>query len=321
MARAKMTQAQKRAAKSARIYAELRRARLQFGEVFEDLDDIEFDVANDENRRASAAAEREVLLRQQAVKVAAGIASENRARQQQNERKEEKEEKHHPPPTVSRYTRVGVAPDLPKPFNKGLFARVKIPAKIICAQYGGRIVTEAEADAGDSKYLTTDDAGNIWDGDPKTGNAGIAVFANDNRNRFGYNAQLVTYKGKVAIQADRDIEPGEEILVDYGPNYWSEQAPKAAQKKAQKKADRLPIKKAAPKLVAKNPLRLKLVKRGPRMGWDDAGVRRPAWKIAQDRMIERKFGGSIPRWKAHRAQQRKDQRARKKARENANIAV
>jgi len=61
----------------------------------------------------------------------------------------------------------------------------------------------------------------------------LARFANDARGLtrtpgLRNNALYAIKKGKPYIQATRNIKPGEEIFVSYGPDYWKEHAEEVA---------------------------------------------------------------------------------------------
>ena len=61
----------------------------------------------------------------------------------------------------------------------------------------------------------------------------LARYANDARGLtripgLRNNALYAIRKGQPFIQATRDIKPGEEIFVYYGPDYWKEHAEEVA---------------------------------------------------------------------------------------------
>jgi hypothetical protein len=283
-------------------------------DVFGDLDDI-IDVEMDVNQMAAA----------HAVSASLAASYPGEEKQEEKEEKEEKEEERRPPPKKNGIVRVKPAHDLPGKRNKGLYAMRKITNGTVVARYGGEKISEAESDNVDPAYLITDDHNQIWNGDPATGRADIGVFANDNRHRFNYNVEYQTADGPdggIVLVAKGDINKGVEILVDYGAPYWQAAAervqPKrkrpAARPAARPKGAKRPAARpkgakqpaAQPKRAGRPP------RQGPRMARNAQGESVPAWKIAQQRRIDKHFGGSTERWKEHRRLARARQRAQRR---------
>lgn len=109
--------------------------------------------------------------------------------------------------------------------GKGLFTERLIPSGTQIVEYKGRITTwkevsEKEVDNGYLLYVTRN---HVINARPYT--KALGRYANDAKG-FGKikgirnNSIYVTVKKQVFIEATRDIQPGEEILVDYGKDYW-----------------------------------------------------------------------------------------------------
>jgi hypothetical protein len=252
-------------------------------------------------------------------------------------------------PAANEWVRIKEVADLDAPFNRGLFAEKFIPEGTVFAPYKGKRISDEEAETSRSLYLTRDEDGNTWDGDPTRG-GGLAVYANDNRNRFKHNAQLITENGKVHLQVkvgSNGIRPGEEILIAYGPEYWaarhneekeeakiyemSEQdriieflgggdplLPRARYKvprelRAEFEAQQVAPKAVAAKIQAK-PVKAAPRKRAVRMCWDDeVGARIPCWKLQEKKRIARSFGGDRAAYLRDKAQQKRLARERRRA--------
>lgn len=109
--------------------------------------------------------------------------------------------------------------------GKGLFTRVLIPRNSIIVQYKGRLSTwkEVQHDNGSNGYLYYVNRNLVIDARPYK--KAKARYANDARgtrkiNGVRNNAVYIEKDSKVFIQASKDIQPGEEILVNYGKEYW-----------------------------------------------------------------------------------------------------
>lgn len=106
--------------------------------------------------------------------------------------------------------------------GKGLFTGAFIPAGTNIAEYMGRIIRWKEATA-DNAYIFYVNRDHVIDA--RRYRAALARYANDAKGICRVkgkrnNAQYVQEGLSVFIQATRDIEKGEEILVGYGKEYW-----------------------------------------------------------------------------------------------------
>jgi len=98
----------------------------------------------------------------------------------------------------------------------GLFATRPIKKKARIAEYKGPILdqkTAERAEARGNRYLFEVSKHRTIDGTPR-GN--LARYANHSCNP---NCEPVTWRGRIFIRALRAIEPGEEIVYDYGIDY------------------------------------------------------------------------------------------------------
>lgn len=100
--------------------------------------------------------------------------------------------------------------------GKGLFAGEKIKKDAFIAEYTGRKITTAEADASKSRYIFELDDDWSIDGVPELN---IAGYINHSCEP---NAEADTVGGHIFISALRDIAAGEEITMDYGKEYYDE---------------------------------------------------------------------------------------------------
>jgi hypothetical protein len=96
----------------------------------------------------------------------------------------------------------------------GLFATGPFKKGEFIAQYWGRKLTEAQADAADNKYLF--ELNSKWTIDGAT-RRNTARYINHSCRP---NGQIDITGGKILIRAKRKIEPGEEITYNYGKNYF-----------------------------------------------------------------------------------------------------
>jgi len=110
--------------------------------------------------------------------------------------------------------------------GKGLFTRDVIAKGSFIIEYKGEITTWKKVQEGKefNGYVYYVNRNHVIDALP--GDAGLARYANDARGLvrmpgIDNNAQYVTRGKQVFIQALRGIDPGEEILVAYGKEYWS----------------------------------------------------------------------------------------------------
>ena len=110
--------------------------------------------------------------------------------------------------------------------GKGLFTKRLIPKGMRITEYKGEIVTlkEIERMSDDRNgyvfYFNKQYCIDAW----KT-KRGVAHFANDANGimrieRVKNNSEYVTEKRRCYIEATRNIQPGSEVLVGYGGDYW-----------------------------------------------------------------------------------------------------
>lgn len=109
--------------------------------------------------------------------------------------------------------------------GKGLFARVFIPSGTRIVEYKGKVTTWKEVDDNDGNngyiyYVKRHHVINAA-GYPSA----LARYANDARGLqrvkgISNNAEYVEDGLRVYIEANKDILPGQEILVEYGKEYW-----------------------------------------------------------------------------------------------------
>jgi SET domain-containing protein len=109
--------------------------------------------------------------------------------------------------------------------GKGLFTTVDIPkGKRIVEYKGTRTVwAEVEDDDGKNGYIFYINSKNVIDALPHKNAFGR--YANDARgitrvDGIRNNAQYIIEKGRCYIDAMKNIEAGEEILVSYSADYW-----------------------------------------------------------------------------------------------------
>ena len=109
--------------------------------------------------------------------------------------------------------------------GKGLFAKTFIPKGTRIVEYKGKISTwkDVEHDDGKNPYIFYVKRDHVIDA--RSYKKALARYANDARGLTRVkgvrnNSTYETSKGKVYIRATRDIAEGEEILVEYGKEYW-----------------------------------------------------------------------------------------------------
>jgi SET domain-containing protein len=109
--------------------------------------------------------------------------------------------------------------------GKGLFARAFIPRGSRIVEYKGKITTWKEVDDNDGNngYIYYVKRNHVIDaaGHPNA----MARYANDARGLqrvkgVSNNSEYVEEGLRVYIESRKDIQPGEEILVEYGKEYW-----------------------------------------------------------------------------------------------------
>ncbi|HZP74819.1 MAG TPA: SET domain-containing protein [Pseudolabrys sp.] len=99
----------------------------------------------------------------------------------------------------------------------GLFATALIKKRAFIVEYRGPRIDNDEAQRRENrgnKYLYEINSKVTVDGTPRYN---IARYANHSCRP---NAESDTIKGKIIIRAIRDIQPGEEIVYDYGTDYF-----------------------------------------------------------------------------------------------------
>jgi SET domain-containing protein len=96
----------------------------------------------------------------------------------------------------------------------GLFATGPFKKGEFIAQYWGRKLTDAQADAVDNKYLF--ELNSKWTVDGST-RRNTARYINHSCRP---NGKIDIAGGRILIRAKRKIEPGEEITYNYGINYF-----------------------------------------------------------------------------------------------------
>lgn len=111
--------------------------------------------------------------------------------------------------------------------GKGLFTKKFIPKGTRIAEYTGRITTwkdvEDKDSVGENMYIFYVTRNRVIDAAPYK--KVLARYANDARGLtrvkgITNNAEYEIEKGRVFIDAKKDIPAGGEIFVDYGREYW-----------------------------------------------------------------------------------------------------
>ena len=109
--------------------------------------------------------------------------------------------------------------------GKGLFTKKFIPKGTRIVEYKGRIGTwrEASSNGHSSRYVLYVKRDHVIDAEPYK--KAIGRFANDavgfmRRKGLNNNAYYEQDGLQIFITAKKDIEPGSEILVGYGKEYW-----------------------------------------------------------------------------------------------------
>jgi uncharacterized protein len=109
--------------------------------------------------------------------------------------------------------------------GKGLFAREFIPKGTRIAEYKGKIATwkEVKKDNISNAYLYYINRNHVIDA--RNHKKSKARYANDARGLkrikgFTNNSAYIETGRQVFIESTKDIAPGEEILVNYGKEYW-----------------------------------------------------------------------------------------------------
>ncbi len=109
--------------------------------------------------------------------------------------------------------------------GKGLFTKCFIAKGTFIIQYKGKITTwkEVQQSKNFNGYVFYINRNRVIDAKPFTKH--LARYANDASGiskikGLRNNSNYVHEKDKVFIKAIKDIQPGEEILVSYGKDYW-----------------------------------------------------------------------------------------------------
>jgi len=109
--------------------------------------------------------------------------------------------------------------------GKGLFANVFIPKGTRIVEYKGKITTWAAVDGndGDNGYIYYVKRNHVIDA--ARHRSAKARYANDARGLVRVkgiknNAEYIEDGLRVYIKSTRDIAAGQEILVEYGREYW-----------------------------------------------------------------------------------------------------
>ncbi len=126
-----------------------------------------------------------------------------------------------PTSKASLYVQKSTLPDA----GDGLFTSKFIPKGTRIIEYKGKITTWKEVDSqdGNNGYIYFVKRSHVIDAS-KTKSA-LARYANDARGLkkitgLRNNAEYAEDGLRVYIQSIRDIQPGEEIFVPYGKEYW-----------------------------------------------------------------------------------------------------
>lgn len=127
---------------------------------------------------------------------------------------------------------VEIKPSLIEGAGNGLFARVAFDINDYITEYDGECIDRSEAmslPADQTTHFRSIDSDRVISGfkDPNEAiGRGGASFANDTRSQDGNNSmfeqvwdnKLATHR--VFLRATSRIEPGDEICVSYGRDYW-----------------------------------------------------------------------------------------------------
>ncbi len=98
----------------------------------------------------------------------------------------------------------------------GLFTEEEIPKGACIIEYTGRVISTEEEYTSNSKYLFEIHARMTLDGSIRTNKARYI------NHSCRPNADPEIRKHRIFIMALRKIKAGEEILYDYGEEYWDE---------------------------------------------------------------------------------------------------
>jgi SET domain-containing protein len=109
--------------------------------------------------------------------------------------------------------------------GKGLYTKVFIRKGEIIAEYKGKVTTweDADHDNGTNRYLYYINKKCVIDA--KNYRKSPARYANDGKGKKKIpgllnNSTYIIENNRVFIKAIKNIQPGSEILVSYGKEYW-----------------------------------------------------------------------------------------------------
>jgi SET domain-containing protein len=98
----------------------------------------------------------------------------------------------------------------------GLFAGEAIPKGACIIEYVGRVISEEEKYKSRSKYLFEVNPKKTIDGSARTN---LARYLNHSCKP---NCEINIYKERIFFNADKNINSGEELTIDYGKEYWDD---------------------------------------------------------------------------------------------------
>jgi SET domain-containing protein len=98
----------------------------------------------------------------------------------------------------------------------GFFTEEDIPKGACIIEYVGRVISAEEEYTIDSRYLFEVTSTMTLDGKPRVNPAGYI------NHSCRPNAEPEVRQKRVFIMAKRNIKAGEEIVYDYGKEYWNE---------------------------------------------------------------------------------------------------
>ena len=110
--------------------------------------------------------------------------------------------------------------------GKGLFTKVFIPKRTRIVEYKGKVSTWKDVDHKEGKNGYIYYVNRNYVIDASTNKKALARFANDAKGLkhvkgINNNCIYALFNGKVYIESIKDIPANNEILVDYGKEYWN----------------------------------------------------------------------------------------------------
>lgn len=123
--------------------------------------------------------------------------------------------------SIERSALIADGDEVGEDFGKGLFARRVFRYGEVVGLLSGDVVTEQEANANPSPWyvqLRNNRPGYLTN--TKFGTTGYAQYINDARGTTAVNNVAIDHDGFVIVIVDV-IVIGEEILTDYGQEYWA----------------------------------------------------------------------------------------------------